>query len=83
VFPLEVPALRDRAGDIPALVEFFLAEMGKEFPRKRVSAAAMEMLQGYSWPGNVRELAHVLERAAILVGDAAEIGVGEIRLKRG
>ena len=83
VFPLEVPALRDRAGDIPALVEFFLAEMGKEFPRKRVSAAVMAVLQGYSWPGNVRELAHVLERAAILVGDAAEIGVGEIRLKRG
>jgi len=82
VFPLEVPALRNRAGDIPALVEFFLAEMGKEFPRKRVSAAAMDVLRGYSWPGNVRELAHVLERAAILVGDAAEIGVGEIRLKR-
>ncbi len=82
VFPLEVPALRERAGDIPVLVEFFLAEMGKEFPRKRVSAAAMDVLRGYSWPGNVRELAHVLERAAILVGDAAEIGVGEIRLKR-
>jgi transcriptional regulator with GAF, ATPase, and Fis domain len=81
VFPVEVPALRDRGGDIPALVEFFLAEMGKEFPRKRVSAAAMEKLQEFSWPGNVRELAHVLERATILVGDGPEIGVGEIRFK--
>jgi DNA-binding NtrC family response regulator len=74
-----VPALREHAEDIPALVEHFLAELGKEFPRKRVSRAVMEMLQGYSWPGNVRELAHVLERAAILVGDAAEIGVEEVR----
>ena len=79
VFPVEVPALREHAEDIPALVEHFLAELGKEFPRKRVSRAVMEMLQGYSWPGNVRELAHVLERAAILVGDAAEIGVEEVR----
>jgi len=83
VFPLEVPALRERVDDIPALVEFFLAEMGKEYPRKRVSQAAMAKMQGYSWPGNVRELAHVLERAAILVGDGAEIGVGEVRLRDG
>jgi len=81
VFPLEVPALRDRTGDIPALVEFFLAEMGKEFPRKKVSRAAMEKLQAYSWPGNVRELAHVLERATILVGDSPEIGADEVRVR--
>jgi len=67
--------------DIPALVEFFLAELGKEFPRKRVSREAMEVLRGYSWPGNVRELAHVLERGAILVGDGPEIGVGELRIR--
>jgi len=83
VFPLEVPALRERAGDIPVLVEFFLAEMGKEFPRKRVSREAMEVLREYSWPGNVRELTHVLERGAILVGDGPEIGVGELRMGRG
>ena len=57
-------------------------EMGKEMPRKRVSAEAMEMLRGYAWPGNVRELGHVLERGAILAGDAPEIGVAEIRLRR-
>jgi DNA-binding NtrC family response regulator len=81
VFPLEVPALRERVSDIPALTEFFLVEMGKEYPRKRVSREAMEKLQTFEWPGNVRELAHVLERAAILVGDAPEIGPGEIRLR--
>jgi len=63
------------------LVEFFLAEMGREFPRKKVSRAALEKLQADSWPGNVRELAHVLERATILVGDAPEIGVDEVRVK--
>jgi transcriptional regulator with GAF, ATPase, and Fis domain len=81
VFPVEVPSLREHAEDIPLLVEHFLAELGKEFPRKRVSGAAMEMLMGYSWPGNVRELAHVLERGAILAGDAAEIGAREVRFK--
>jgi len=82
VFPVEVPALRERVEDIPALAEFFLAEMGKESPRKRLSPAALESLKGYSWPGNVRELAHVLERGTILAGDSAEIGVGEIRFRR-
>jgi len=81
VFPLEVPALRNRIGDIPALVEFFLAEMGREFPRKKLSRPAMDKLQAYSWPGNVRELAHVLERATILVGDAPEIGEDAVRVK--
>lgn len=82
VFPVEVPALRERAEDIPALAEFFLAEMGKDSPRKRLSLAALELLKEYSWPGNVRELAHVLERGTILAGDSAEIGVGEIRFRR-
>jgi len=58
-----------------------LAEMGKEFPRKKVSRAAMEKLQAYSWPGNVRELAHVLERATIMVGDSPEIGADEVRVR--
>ena len=81
VFPVEVPGLRERVEDIPLLVEHFLAELGKELPRKRISREAMQVLREYSWPGNVRELAHVLERATILVGDGPEIGVGEIRLR--
>lgn len=79
VFPIEVPALRDRLEDLPLLVEFFLAEMGSTEPRKHLSAAAMEKLARHSWPGNVRELLHVLERGAILAGDSAEMGEEEIR----
>lgn len=81
VFPVEVPALRDRKEDIPLLAEFFLAEMGKEAPRKKLSAAALDILMGSEWPGNVRELQHVLERATILAGDAQEMGPEAIRLR--
>jgi DNA-binding NtrC family response regulator len=80
VFPVEVPALRERMEDIPELVEFFLAAMGKSVPRKQISAAAMARLMEHHWPGNVRELAHVLERGTILAGNQAEIGLGEVRL---
>ena len=81
VFPLEVPALRDRMEDLPLLVEFFLEQMGREAPRKRISAAAMARLREFRWPGNVRELMHVLERGAILAEDRAEIGIDEIRVR--
>jgi DNA-binding NtrC family response regulator len=82
VFPIEVPALRDRMEDLGLLVEHFLEQMGQEMPRKRLTAAAMEKLQAYGWSGNVRELMHVLERGAILAGDRREIGIEEIRLRR-
>ncbi|RXH56622.1 sigma-54-dependent transcriptional regulator [Granulicella sibirica] len=82
VFPLTVPALRERAEDIPALVEFFLDAMGKDAPRKRISARAIEMLVEYAWPGNVRELMHVLERGAILAGDRQVIDEADIRIRR-
>jgi len=81
VFPVEVPALRERMDDIPALVEFFLTEMGKTAPRKKLAGAAMIRLKEHDWPGNVRELAHVLERGAILAGTSSVIGVEEIRLR--
>ena len=83
VFPLAVPALRERLDDLPALVNFFLEEMGREMPRKSVSAAAMRKLSEYAWPGNVRELKHVLERGAILANDSSEIGEREIRWRAG
>ena len=82
VFPVEVPALRERREDIPALSEFFLAKLGSEAPRKRLSAGALARLVEHTWPGNVRELAHVLERATILAGDAPEIQAEDIRLRR-
>ena len=82
VFPVEVPPLRERMEDVPALVEHFLEMMGQETPRKRMSAAGMEKLMGYSWPGNVRELMHVLERGGILTGDRPEIAEEDVRLRR-
>ena len=82
VFPLSVPALRERLDDLPELVEFFLERLAKQMPRKQLASAAMNVLANYSWPGNVRELMHVLERGAILAEDRPEIGPAEIRLGR-
>ena len=81
VFPVEVPALRDRLEDLPMLVAYLLRRLGERMPTRRISVAAMAQLQDYTWPGNVRELMHVLERAAILTGDTPEIGVDHLRLR--
>jgi DNA-binding NtrC family response regulator len=82
VFPVEVPALRDRMEDLNLLAEHFLEQMGQEMPRKKLTVEAMAKLHEHSWPGNVRELMHVLERGAILAGERMEIGADEIRLRR-
>lgn len=69
VFPIEIPPLRDRIGDIPSLVQHFIEKkarvlkLGKTPP---LAPLAMERLVAYSWPGNVRELENVVERAMIL-----------------
>ncbi len=69
VVPIEVPPLRERVEDIPALVQFFLDKFNRSFNRevRGVSARAMERLQQWRWPGNVRELRNVLERTIILL----------------
>jgi DNA-binding NtrC family response regulator len=82
VFPIEVPALRDRMDDLGLLAEYILEQMGQEMPRKRLALEAEAKLYEHSWPGNVRELMHVLERGAILAGDKMEIGEDEIRFGR-
>ena len=82
VFPIEVPALRERLEDLCLLAEHVLARLGERMPRKRLSVAALEKLKEYAWPGNVRELMHVLERATILAGDRMEISADEIRYRR-
>lgn len=82
VFPVEVPALRERMSDIPLLVGHFLERMGQGMPRKEISGDALAKFQEYHWPGNVRELMHVLERGAILAGDRPGIGSEEIRIRR-
>lgn len=68
VIPIKVPALRERAEDIPAIANYFLdmftAEYGQQ--KKMISAEAVAALQRYSWPGNIRELKNVLERLVIM-----------------
>ena len=78
VFLIRTPALADHAQDVDVLVEHFLEKMGREEPVKRLDAGAMAKLRTHDWPGNVRELEHVLERAAILAGDATLITASEI-----
>lgn len=68
VFPLTVPALRDRLEDLPHLCNSLLADLGKRSGKKglALSKSGLQKLQNYAWPGNVRELGNVLERGTIL-----------------
>src|SRR6266404_4193961 len=68
VFPIALPSLRDRAGDVPLLVHFLVARFAARIGVRieSVGKATMERLSRYSWPGNIRELENVLERAVIL-----------------
>lgn len=65
VFPIDLPPLSARTGDVAILARHFLSQVSKD-RTIRLSQAALEILEAYSWPGNVRELMHVLERAVIL-----------------
>jgi transcriptional regulator with GAF, ATPase, and Fis domain len=67
VFPIELPPLRDRLEDLPALVAH-LAERVRPGHPATFSDSAVEALASYSWPGNVRELANLIERLSILSG---------------
>jgi two-component system, NtrC family, nitrogen regulation response regulator NtrX len=79
VIPIEVPPLRERREDIPAMVETFLAESAEQnrTERKRMVPECLEMLSRYPWPGNVRELKNLVERLAIMV-DSTVIEVSDI-----
>ncbi len=70
-FVIEVPPLRARKEDIPALVTHFLSnhDFSRRVP-KEISPQALDILLGYDWPGNIRELRNVIERAIILSGDS-------------
>lgn len=71
VFPIEIPPLRQRRGDIPILATHFCAQLAAttDLPSPRISAATMNRLMEYQWPGNVRELKNCIERARILSGN--------------
>lgn len=68
VVTLTQPPLRERIGDIPLLVEHYLAEMNERNGKsvKRFDDSALQVMQRYQWPGNVRELVNVVERAVVL-----------------
>jgi DNA-binding NtrC family response regulator len=72
VFTIELPALRDRREDIPALANHFLTRYTtrENKPGLRFSKEALELLKKQTWPGNIRELKNVIERAVILTDDA-------------
>lgn len=71
VFPIQLPALRERREDIPKLVETFVHEFSRSMDKSiaGVSKASLKTLCGYDWPGNIRELRNVIERAVILAQD--------------
>jgi formate hydrogenlyase transcriptional activator len=78
VFPIEIPALRERKEDIPLLVEYFIdryaRKAGKHF--RSVEKRTLQVLQSYPWPGNIRELQNVIERS-LIVCETASFSVDE------
>jgi len=68
VFPIEMPALRERREDIPLLVEYFIDRYSSKAGKKirGIHRATLDRLQSYAWPGNIRELQNVIERSIIL-----------------
>ena len=78
VFPIAVPALRQRAEDIPLLVEYFIDRYARKTGKtiRRVNKRTLDHLRAYPWPGNVRELQNVIERS-VIVCDTDEFTVDE------
>jgi DNA-binding NtrC family response regulator len=81
VFPVYIPALRERRSDIRQLAEFFAAKYGRELRRQslKLTPEAIRVLEEYDWPGNVRELENCIERACILAR-GTEIVVADLNI---
>ena len=82
VFPVHVPALRERDGDIPLLVRHFTQLFSRRMNKAidTIPSAAMEALCRYHWPGNIRELQNVIERAVIIsTGPALSVDVADLK----
>ena len=81
VLPLYLPALRDRTGDIPLLVRYYIDSFNREFRKnvRGITPDAMRYLESHAWPGNVREVRNVVERA-MLLSDAPELTVEDFTL---
>jgi formate hydrogenlyase transcriptional activator len=83
VFPVEIPALRERKEDIPLLVEYFLDRYARKAGKHitTVEKRTLQVLQSYPWPGNIRELQNVVERS-VIVCDTETFSVDESWLSR-
>jgi len=82
VFPVHVPALRERDGDIPLLVRHLTQQFSTRMKKsvETIPSAAMEALCRYHWPGNIRELQNVIERAVIIsTGSALSVDVADLK----
>jgi formate hydrogenlyase transcriptional activator len=82
VFPIRVPALRDRRDDIPMLVRHFVRKFAQRMNRniESIPGETMTALSGWSWPGNVRELENLMERSVIVSeGHALRVPLAELR----
>jgi transcriptional regulator with PAS, ATPase and Fis domain len=79
VINLEIPPLRERPHDIPAMADYFLKQVARDAQRdlEGLSDAALEALVNYRWPGNVRELQNVIERA-VLLSKGISIGLNDL-----
>jgi Nif-specific regulatory protein len=67
IFPIRLPPLRARQGDVPILARFFLNSANQEYGRNLSFAqGALEMLDGYPWPGNIRQLENLVKRAVLM-----------------
>jgi DNA-binding NtrC family response regulator len=75
VIPIDLPALRDRGGDVDLLAQLFLDQLNTEGSTAKVfSEASRQFLHSYSWPGNVRELKNLVQRAYLLADGALDLG---------
>src|SRR5262245_32000386 len=83
VVQVGLPSLRERAADIPLLIEYFIGRFGKKAGKKfrAIDKHSLKFLKDYEWPGNIRELQNVIERAVIL-SESDTIAVDEAWLKR-
>jgi len=82
VFPIHIPALRERPEDVPLLVRYFVQKFSRRLNKSvaYVPAEAMEALAGYAWPGNIRELENFIERAVLLSpGKELRVTISELK----
>jgi len=86
VFPIQIPALRERPEDIPLLVRYFVQRFSRSLNKEveYIPADVMDALSNYSWPGNIRELENLLERAVLLSpGKELRVPLSEIKSSTG